>query len=265
MRGWSPLVEELRGRQVQRRAPAEADPGVDALQQQVPGQDRRLGPHQRLGPRGRRTYHGARISAELGGKTLAVPFWYSMHNIVLQMALREAGLTPVIKGEGEAVGAKEVNLQILQPPDMPPALAAKKIDGYIVAEPFNALGELQGRRAHAALHGRHLEEPSLLRHHHERDADEAEAGVDAEGRQRGGARRDLCLQNKKEVARMLSKDGDGLPAVAGRGHRARDDSNTTQRRTVPSKAIKHPGMEQRPHRLPALALPAARRGSSSRR
>ncbi len=35
------------------------------------------------------------------------------------------------------------NLQILPPPDMPPALAAKKIDGYIVAEPFNALGEIK--------------------------------------------------------------------------------------------------------------------------
>ena len=29
------------------------------------------------------------------------------------------------------------------PPDMPAALAAKKIDGYIVAEPFNALGEMK--------------------------------------------------------------------------------------------------------------------------
>ncbi|MGO9174121.1 MAG: ABC transporter substrate-binding protein, partial [Rhodomicrobium sp.] len=83
--------------------------------------------------------------AELGGKQLAVPFWYSMHNIVLQLALRESGLTPVIKGEGEAIGANEVNLQILPPPDMPPALAARKIDGYIVAEPFNALGELKAR------------------------------------------------------------------------------------------------------------------------
>ena len=32
---------------------------------------------------------------------------------------------------------------MLPPPDMPPALAAKKIDGYIVAEPFNALGEVK--------------------------------------------------------------------------------------------------------------------------
>ena len=50
--------------------------------------------------------------AELGGKQIAVPFWYSMHNIVLQIALREAGLVPVIKGEGEAIAPNEVNLQI---------------------------------------------------------------------------------------------------------------------------------------------------------
>jgi len=37
----------------------------------------------------------------------------------------------------------EVNLFLLAPPEMPPALAAKQIDGYIVAEPFNALGEMK--------------------------------------------------------------------------------------------------------------------------
>ena len=81
--------------------------------------------------------------SELGGKRIAVPFWYSMHNIVLQYALRESGVTPVIKPEGAPLAANECALQILAPPDMPTALAAKKIDGYIVAEPFNALGELR--------------------------------------------------------------------------------------------------------------------------
>ncbi|ACK51752.1 twin-arginine translocation pathway signal [Methylocella silvestris BL2] len=78
--------------------------------------------------------------ADLGGKQIAVPFWYSMHNIVLQYALRQSGLTPVIKSTPPA--PNETSLQVMQPPDMPPALAAKKIDGYIVAEPFNAMGEL---------------------------------------------------------------------------------------------------------------------------
>jgi len=85
---------------------------------------------------------GVNSFSELGGLQVAVPYWYSMHNIVLQMGLRHAGLTPVIKAQGEPLGEKEVNLQIMPPPDMPPALAAKKIDAFIVAEPFNAAGEL---------------------------------------------------------------------------------------------------------------------------
>ena len=80
--------------------------------------------------------------SQLGGKQVAVPYWYSMHNIVLQMGLRHAGLSPVIKSQSEKLAANEVNLQVMPPPDMPPALAAKKIDGFIVAEPFNAAGEL---------------------------------------------------------------------------------------------------------------------------
>ncbi len=78
----------------------------------------------------------------LGGMQVAVPYWYSMHNIVLQMGLRNAGLVPVIKPQSEKLAANEVNLQVMPPPDMPPALAAKKIDAFIVAEPFNAAGEM---------------------------------------------------------------------------------------------------------------------------
>ena len=59
-----------------------------------------------------------------------------------QMGLKHAGLKPVIKSQGEPIAPDEVNLQIMPPPDMPPALAAKKIDAFIVAEPFNAAGEL---------------------------------------------------------------------------------------------------------------------------
>jgi NitT/TauT family transport system substrate-binding protein len=80
---------------------------------------------------------------DLGGLQIAVPYWYSMHNIVLQMGLRSAGLKPVIKDQKDPLAADEVNLLIMPPPDMPPALAAKKIDAFIVAEPFNAFGELK--------------------------------------------------------------------------------------------------------------------------
>ena len=77
---------------------------------------------------------------ELGGKTVAIPFRYSIHNVVVQHLLRESGLTAVSKKSG-APAANEVNLVVLPPADMPPALAAGRIQGYIVAEPFNAAAE----------------------------------------------------------------------------------------------------------------------------
>ena len=80
---------------------------------------------------------------ELGGTTVAIPFWYSIHNLVLQILLRENGLTPVSKHTGKPA-ANEVNLIVMAPADMVPALASKQITGYIVAEPFNAASEVLG-------------------------------------------------------------------------------------------------------------------------
>jgi NitT/TauT family transport system substrate-binding protein len=186
---------------------------------------------------------GSHVSAtdfkELGGKQIAVPFWYSMHNIVLQLALREAGLTPVIKGEGEPIAATEVNLQILQPPDMPPALAAKKIDGYIVAEPFNALGELKagGRilRFTGDIWKNHpccviTMNEELIKQKPEWTQKVVNAVV------RGA---DYASQNKKEVARLLSKDGEGyLPVPAEVVDRAINKYD--QETYGATKAIRHP-------------------------
>jgi NitT/TauT family transport system substrate-binding protein len=78
--------------------------------------------------------------ADLGGKTLAVPFWYSIHNVVVQDMLRAQQLTPVLKKEGD-LRPNEVRLIVMAPSDMPPALASKQIAGFIVAEPFNAAAE----------------------------------------------------------------------------------------------------------------------------
>ena len=78
---------------------------------------------------------------ELGGKTVAIPFWYSIHNVVLQDLLRAQGLEPVLKRTG-AIAPNEVNLVVMAPSDMLPALASRQIAGYIVAEPFNAAAEL---------------------------------------------------------------------------------------------------------------------------
>lgn len=85
--------------------------------------------------------HDINSVAELGGKTVAIPFWYSIHNVVLQKLLRENGLKPVTRASGE-IAADEVNLLIMAPSDMVPALASGQIAGYIVAEPFNAAAEV---------------------------------------------------------------------------------------------------------------------------
>jgi NitT/TauT family transport system substrate-binding protein len=79
--------------------------------------------------------------ADLGGKQVAVPSWYSMHNLIMQLGLRTQGLKPVIKPQSAKLASDEVNLFILSPPDMPTALLGRKIDAFIVADPFNALAQ----------------------------------------------------------------------------------------------------------------------------
>lgn len=81
--------------------------------------------------------------ADLGGKQIAIPYWYSIHNIILQMGLEKHGLIPVIQPQSVKLKPNEVNLFVLAPPEMPAALAGHKIDGYIVAEPFNAISEIK--------------------------------------------------------------------------------------------------------------------------
>ncbi len=182
---------------------------------------------------------GATSFSGLGGKQIAVPFWYSMHNIVLQIALREAGLTPVIKAEGEAIGPGEVNLQILPPPDMPPALAAKKIDGYIVAEPFNALGEVKaGARMLRFTGDIWKNHPCCVITMNEeltkQKPEWTQKVINAVVR---GAI--YASENKKDIAKLLSKDGDGyLPVPGDIVERAmtKYDLETYG----PGKAIQHP-------------------------
>ena len=146
---------------------------------------------------------------DLGGKQIAVPFWYSMHNIVLQYALRQSGVKPVIKSQSETLAPDECNLQVMGPPDMPAALAAKKIDGYIVAEPFNAMGELKaGGRMLRFTGDIWKNHPCCVICMHEEVTTKKpewtqkvmNAIVRAEV---------YASQNKKEVAKLLSKDGGG--------------------------------------------------------
>ncbi len=80
--------------------------------------------------------------ASLAGTTVAVPGWYSIHNVVLQQQLRAAGLTVVINTPPSREEGT-VQLVVLAPADMPTALGNGAIAGYIVAEPFCAVAEAQ--------------------------------------------------------------------------------------------------------------------------
>lgn len=153
--------------------------------------------------------------SQLGGTQVAVPFWYSMHNIVLQYALRQSGLKPVIKAQGEALAPDEVNLQVLPPPEMPPALAAKKIDAYIVAEPFNALGELKAGAKMLRFTGDIWKNhPCCVVCMHE-EATTARAEWTQKVMNAVVRGSIYASENKEEVAGLLSKDGWGyLPAPA---------------------------------------------------
>jgi len=159
--------------------------------------------------------------SQLGGKQVAVPFWYSMHNIVLQYALRQSGVKPVIKGEGETLAADECNLQILPPPEMPAALASRKIDAYIVAEPFNAMGELKAGAKMLRFTGDIWKNhPCCVICMHEQATTEKQEWTQKV--MNAVVRAQIySSQNKKEVARLMSKDGEGyLPMPAAVVERA---------------------------------------------
>ncbi len=148
--------------------------------------------------------------SDLGGGTVAVPFWYSIHNVILQLGLRERGLTPRTDSSADAVGDDEVNLVVTPPPDMPAALENGSIEGYIVAEPFNAIGELNADgkilrftgdiwREHACCVVVMREE--LVEAQPEWTTDVMGGLVDAQQYLRG---------NRSEAARLLSSEGSGL-------------------------------------------------------
>ncbi|MDD5953433.1 MAG: ABC transporter substrate-binding protein [Oscillospiraceae bacterium] len=71
---------------------------------------------------------------DLKGKTFAIPHRQSSHNILMNLALQEAGLT-----------AEDLNVVELAPTEMPSALTSGQIDAYCVAEPFGAKGVSLGK------------------------------------------------------------------------------------------------------------------------
>src|SRR5471032_710344 len=63
--------------------------------------------------------------ADLGGKNVAIPFWYSIHNVLLQQILAANGLTPVTRARNAAIKSNEVNLIVMAQAEMVSALAGK--------------------------------------------------------------------------------------------------------------------------------------------
>ncbi|MHB9148646.1 MAG: ABC transporter substrate-binding protein [Thermoleophilia bacterium] len=148
-------------------------------------------------------------TADLGGKQIAVPYWYSMHNVILQMVLRSHGLHPVIQDQKAPLAADQTNLLVMAPPDMPTALSSGAIDGYIVAEPFNAVGEvLAGGRVIRFTGDVWQNHPCCVAVLHEGDVrarpEWSQKAVNALVR----AER-WSAENKEETARILSKEGGG--------------------------------------------------------
>ena len=146
---------------------------------------------------------------DFGGKQLAVPYWYSNHNIIAQMLLRDAGITPVIRPQDAKLGPNECNLLVLAPPDMPPALASKKIDAYIVAEPFNALGEIKAGAKMLRFTGDVWKgHPCCVVAMHEADVMAPKRAAWTQAVHNAIVAAQIWMaENRKETALLLSKDG----------------------------------------------------------
>lgn len=70
---------------------------------------------------------------ELAGKRVAIPSRFSNQHLLMQRMLKKNGMA-----------RDAITLVEMAPPDMPGALAAKAIDGYIVGEPHCARAEMDG-------------------------------------------------------------------------------------------------------------------------
>lgn len=143
---------------------------------------------------------------DLAGQTVAVPFWYSIHNVVLQLLFRKAGLRPITKGDASR-SERTVKLIVMAPPDMPPALGNGSIAGYIVADPFNAVAEVNGiGKIHRFTGDVWLNHACCVVIMHEEDTVKrprwAQAVVNSVAKAQLFAR-----ENRSEAARLLAKGG----------------------------------------------------------
>jgi NitT/TauT family transport system substrate-binding protein len=144
---------------------------------------------------------------DLAGRTIAVPSWLSIHNIVLQMLLRQHGLEPVMTIPPTGLGDRQVALRVLPPAAMLAELQAQRIAGYIVAEPFNSAAEtLQAGKVLRLTGDVWRDHACCVVFMHEDDLrqrpDWTQAVVNALVKSQQWSR-----TNRRELAHILSKDG----------------------------------------------------------
>ena len=148
---------------------------------------------------------------------------------------------------------------------MPPALAAKSIDGYCVAEPFNALGEVRAGGKMLRMTGDVWKgHPCCVVVMHEADTMDPARAAWAQGVHNAIVKAQIHLvENREAMAEMLSKDGKGYLPFPKEVVRARHD------------ALRHPLSRQRggdqaqglghgPHQLPGLAVSLRHRAGRER-
>lgn len=152
---------------------------------------------------------GINSAADLGGKQFAVPYWYSNHNIISQKMMRAAGITPVIRPQDAKLAPNECNIIVLEPPSMPPALAAKSIDAYCVAEPFAALGELKAGGKILRFTGDIWKgHPCCVVVMHEADTMDPARAEWAQGVHNAIIEAQIYLsENREKMSEILSRDG----------------------------------------------------------
>lgn len=80
---------------------------------------------------------------QLAGTTVAIPYWWSVHNVLLQRLLAASVLRAVVR-QAPSVSAGTVQLVVMSPAEMVPALASGRVSGFVVAEPFCSVAEVKG-------------------------------------------------------------------------------------------------------------------------
>ncbi len=189
---------------------------------------------------------GVNRLGDLAGATVAIPFWYSVHNVVLQHLLKGQGLAPIGSG---TPGPKQVKLVVMAPSDMLPALASGRIAGYIVAEPFVALAEtLRVGKVLRFTGDVWKDHACCVVQMHERDLGErpewsqkvVNGIVQAQAWARG---------HRQETARLLAKDGDGryTPHACETLAKVLAPPPSDEAAYVAAGAIRHPEWKQ--HRI----------------